>query len=340
MVRSPFASRIAVTLGALLLVQALSHVPLPGIVLPDSVIENRAYLAEFVSKLSVVTLDVWPYYLACLLHEFWRTLTNDDLTKPASSWAHRLTLIGALLFAALQGWSLAIGLESQRMGDDPIVPDPGWLFRFGVVTTLVAATAMIAWLADIVTRAGIGNGIWLFVAVSFVQTQPAEVRFWRPHLESGFVTVPWALSALAIYAALLVALVTLDAARTRRGDTLTLDPWPTAFVVQVWIALTGVQSLSLFPFDNLVSTVLMPCIVALLVMLRAWKWGRADQRMHRLKQSVVPAAIAAMACVLIGAMKWVFNTVLYLPFPAPDVVVVVTAIALACLRSAHGWAAR
>ena len=58
----------------------------------------------------------------------------------------------------------------------PAVPDPGWVFRAGVVLTLAAAAVLVLWLAHLVTARGLGNGVVLLLASDILAQWPAAVQ--------------------------------------------------------------------------------------------------------------------------------------------------------------------
>ena len=85
--------------------------------------------------------------------------------KGASATEIGPALIGfALALAALQAYGVALALEAAGTGSGPLVLDPGASFRTAYVATAVAATAFLIWLADQITRHGIGSGVWLVCA--------------------------------------------------------------------------------------------------------------------------------------------------------------------------------
>lgn len=75
----------------------------------------------------------------------------------------RAALTLALVLAAVLGLIQSITIAQSV--DYPMTVDPGIAFHLGYVGTLVAATALLAWLADLITRFGIGSGFWVVLSV-------------------------------------------------------------------------------------------------------------------------------------------------------------------------------
>lgn len=77
-----------------------------------------------------------------------------------------------VLLATLQGWTLAIGLESMQGSTGSAVIDPGLFFRITTVITIVGGTVFLMWLGEQITARGIGNGISLIIFAGIVAELP------------------------------------------------------------------------------------------------------------------------------------------------------------------------
>src|SRR5208337_5350850 len=69
------------------------------------------------------------------------------------------TRYGTLVLAIFQAVGISIALESQRS----LVLDPGLMFRFTTVTTLVTGTMFLMSLREQITERGLGNGISMII---------------------------------------------------------------------------------------------------------------------------------------------------------------------------------
>merc|ERR1711991_217959 len=75
---------------------------------------------------------------------------------------------GTVLLATVQGYGLAVGLESSAN----LVINPGIFFKITTVTTIVAGTIFLMWLGEQITQRGIGNGISLIIFAGIVAEIP------------------------------------------------------------------------------------------------------------------------------------------------------------------------
>jgi preprotein translocase subunit SecY len=97
------------------------------------------------------------------------------------------TRFGTLFLCLVQGYFLAVSFERpeqisilsgisdviERVG--PLVPDPGWMFRFVTVVTLTSGTMFLMWLGEQITDKGIGNGISMIITVGIVAQLPSAL---------------------------------------------------------------------------------------------------------------------------------------------------------------------
>jgi preprotein translocase subunit SecY len=56
-----------------------------------------------------------------------------------------------------------------------LVDEPGTAFRLTCIATLVGATAIVIWLADQITRHGLGSGVWLLLVTPWLAEIPARI---------------------------------------------------------------------------------------------------------------------------------------------------------------------
>jgi len=68
----------------------------------------------------------------------------------------------------MQGYGVAVGLENSP----GLAIDPGNIFKFTTVITLVAGTMFLMWLGEQITQRGIGNGISLIIFSGIVAEIP------------------------------------------------------------------------------------------------------------------------------------------------------------------------
>lgn len=186
--------RAAVTLAALLLFYAGSYVPAPGFdaaLLAD--LFKSSYPNEALIRMSLFALGLGPLLTVLILAEIFKIaapgFVNWEALEPAAERRYGRALVAmALLVAALQSLGIARALEDVSGHPHPFVAEPGWTFRLTFVLSLTAGTALLIWLADQVTRHGMGSGFWLLYLAPVVSGLAALPALLAERLGSGQMT--------------------------------------------------------------------------------------------------------------------------------------------------------
>ncbi len=212
--------RIWFTLGALIVFRFLSFVPLPGVnplILSDLYEQTRggildlfnAFSGGSLERMSLIALGVMPYITASIVVQMASALhpTLSALKKEGASGRQKLnqyTRYGTVFLCAIQGYFLAMGLESfaAQNGLQAVV-DPGYLFRIGAVVSLVGGTMFLLWLGEQITSRGIGNGISLIIMAGIVAQFPG----FASNLFEGGRTGSIAPSIIIVFIVMVVILI-------------------------------------------------------------------------------------------------------------------------------------
>jgi preprotein translocase subunit SecY len=233
---SGLARRIAITLGALLLFRAGSHIPLPGI---DPGVWTELFRSNAggvlgaantltggaLARLSVFSLGIVPFVSAAILVQFasllvppWRVLheSGEGGRQRTDRWTLGLTAFIALI----QSYGIAGGLADIN----GLVAQPGSLFTLTTVLTLTGGVFVVVWLCGQITARGIGNGIALILCVGIVTKLPADVLGVVDLGQRGIFST----GQLAGFAAMALALVAIVAVieRARRHEPVTFAGQP------------------------------------------------------------------------------------------------------------------
>ena len=67
---------------------------------------------------------------------------------------------------------VAVFLPSLNSNGAPVVPNPGLMFVFTGIISMVTGTLFLMWLGERITERGIGNGISLIIMVGIVAAFP------------------------------------------------------------------------------------------------------------------------------------------------------------------------
>ena len=316
--------RAGITLAALAVYWVGCWIPLPGIDIAPLTGPTPTHNTAL-ARLSTMALGMTPVLSAFMLLEVlmiafpsFRRWTAEPMRRQTlNTWA----TVVALLLAALQAAGIANALE-QIPG---LVSNPGTSFLAGVIATLVAATALLAWLASVITRYGIGHGFWLLVALpyagSFVETIVTQASLWGT---ASLLSIAISIGFLALSIAVLAWLVKTSPPLASAEEL----PWAPilGFAAAGWLLLVPVFILSLLgaspPELDAIYTgpasVLLPIItVPLLLILRRRSFDTT---------SSLAAPLAFAALVAIG------TALAYLPaqplFPNPAIVLTLAATGL------------
>jgi len=183
--------RIAITFLLLAVYRIGVHVPTPGIngdALASFFAQAKGTLFSLVDmfsggaleRLSVFALGIMPYISASIILQLLTVVVPhlERLSKEGEAGRKKITQYtryGTVLLSIIQGFGIAVGLETMGQGGQSFVYSPGWSFRLMTVITLTAGTAFIMWLGEQITERGIGNGISLIIFAGIVARLPGAM---------------------------------------------------------------------------------------------------------------------------------------------------------------------
>jgi preprotein translocase subunit SecY len=177
-------NRILFTIFVLAVYRLGTFVPLPGIDPEQLQImmegNQKGLLGMFnvfaggaVSRMAIFALGIMPYISSSIIvqlltgvSDYFKNLKNQG--EVGRKKISQLTRYGTVLLATVQGYGLAVGLESSAN----LVINPGAFFKITTVTTIVAGTLFLMWLGEQITQRGIGNGISLIIFSGIVAEIP------------------------------------------------------------------------------------------------------------------------------------------------------------------------
>lgn len=179
--------RILFVLGALIVYRIGAHIPVPGID-PDRLAELfqaqaggilgvfNLFSGGALSRFTIFALGIMPYISAAIIMQLMTVAVPalEQLKKEGEAGRRKITQYtryGTLVLAFFQAVGISIALETQA----GLVLDPGLMFRFVTVTTLVTGTIFLMWLGEQITERGIGNGISLIIFAGIVAGLPSAI---------------------------------------------------------------------------------------------------------------------------------------------------------------------
>ena len=177
-------NRVIFTVLVLSVYRLGTFIPLPGID-PDQLKimmegNQKGLLGMFnvfaggaVSRMAIFAVGIMPYISSSIIVQLLTGVSDyfKNLKSQGEQGRQKITQItryGTVLLATLQGFGLAVGLESSGN----LVTNPGMFFKISTVTTIVAGTIFLMWLGEQITQRGIGNGISLIIFSGIVAEIP------------------------------------------------------------------------------------------------------------------------------------------------------------------------
>jgi len=179
--------RLLFLAGALLVFRIGAHIPVPGID-PVKLAElfqgqQGGILGLFnmfsggaLSRFTIFALGIMPYISASIIMQLMTAVSPqlEALRKEGGAGQRKITQYtryGTVFLALFQAMGISIALESQA----GLVMEPGLLFRFTTVTTLLTGTMFLMWLGEQVTERGLGNGISIIIFAGIAAGLPNAI---------------------------------------------------------------------------------------------------------------------------------------------------------------------
>ena len=198
-------TRILFTLGILIVVRLGAHIPIPGIdgEALGSAIQNfqntlfglyDLFAGGAFQKATLFALGIMPYISASIIIQLMGAVLPyfQRLQKEGEEGRKKITQItryGTVLISTLQAYGVAIFLESMTAsvqgGVLQVVPNPGLLFKFTAIVSLVTGTILMMWMGERITERGIGNGISLIIMVGILSSFPNVVLGEVTYIQQG-----------------------------------------------------------------------------------------------------------------------------------------------------------
>ncbi len=213
--------KILFTLGLVAVYRFGSHIPLPGIDLESikALFSQGGVLGFFnlfsgggLSRFSVFALGILPYINASIIIQL-LTIVWPKLKEISQEGDFGRKQIGqytrylAIALAFFQALVMSVGFKSFMQPGVSF----GW-FLFSSVVGLVAGSALVMWLGEIMTEYGIGNGASILIFVGILAGTPAYARdaYQWVVIEGSFFL---GLVMLAVFLGLIVSIVFIQEAQ-------------------------------------------------------------------------------------------------------------------------------
>lgn len=195
---------------ALVVYRLGTHIPVPGInpdALADLFRQNEGgilglfnmFSGGALSRFSIFALGIMPYISASIIMQLMSVVVPslEAIKKEGEAGRRKITQYtryGTVLLALVQAIGISIALESQP----GLVIDPGLVFRFTTIITLVTGTMFVMWLGEQITERGLGNGISILIFAGIVAGLPSALGGLLGLVNSGSMGVVSVLFIIAL----------------------------------------------------------------------------------------------------------------------------------------------
>ncbi len=212
--------RLWFTVLALIVFRLGTFIPLPGIdphILSDIFARNQngilgmfnMFAGGALERMTIFALNIMPYISASIILQLGQSVIPSlAALKKDGEAGHRkithYTKMLTVLITIIQGYGIAVGLEGMTgsAGVSAVV-NPGYVFKFTTVVSLVGGTMFIVWLGDQITSRGVGNGSSLIITVGIIANIPGALA---QTFELGRVG-SMSLGVIALLMAMIVGLI-------------------------------------------------------------------------------------------------------------------------------------
>lgn len=125
-------------------------------------------------RASVFALGIMPYITASIVLQLLGSIIPyfEKLKKEGADGQKKLNQITRYATVGLAAFN-AITITTWLSSLVGVVPNPGFLFHFTGIVTLVTGTMVVMWLGEQITEHGIGNGISLIIFAGIIARYPA-----------------------------------------------------------------------------------------------------------------------------------------------------------------------
>ncbi len=210
---------------ALVVYRIGAHIPVPGID-PEQLAQLfksqaggilglfNMFSGGALSRFTVFALGIMPYISASIIMQLMTVVSPqlEAIKKEGEAGRRKITQYtryATVFLAIFQAIGISVALESQP----GLVLDPGLMFRFVTVTSLVTGTMFLMWLGEQITERGIGNGISIIIFAGIAAGLPSALGGLFELVRTG------SMSAIALLIiVVLIALVTAFVVFVERGQ--------------------------------------------------------------------------------------------------------------------------
>ena len=228
---SELRNRLLFTLGVLVVFRLGTFLPIPGInpIALQQFFEQQSsgilgifdtFSGGALRRMGIFALGVMPYISSSIIMTLMQaSIPHLKALKEQGTKGRRKIIQYSryltVFISALQGYGVAIGLESMQTAYGNIVIEPGLFFKITTIITLVGGTIFLMWLGEQISSRGVGNGISLIITAGIVANLPGAVVSTLQLGRTGELSVVFILTILILIFALIIFIVFVEKAQRR-----------------------------------------------------------------------------------------------------------------------------
>ncbi len=219
--------KILVTFGLLLVFKAGTYIPIPLVSTTSikQILDGNSFLTVLnafsgggLSNFSILALGISPYITSSIVIQMLQLVIPKfkewgESGEVGKQKLNRITRYTTIVVAMIQALLIIFSLGSNPLNiliDDLIqYQSMAWLFYIYMAIVITAGSAFTMWLADLITRHGIGNGSSMIISAGIISSIPTMFIT----LSNKYLATPSALNVflfiliVVLYVAMIVGVV-------------------------------------------------------------------------------------------------------------------------------------
>ena len=224
--------RLLFTVLALIVFRLGTFIPLPGIdpkVLQEVFAKNASgilgmfnmFAGGALERMTIFALNIMPYISASIIIQLAQSIVPSlaALKKEGEAGQRKVTKYTrylTVLITIVQGYGIAVGLQGMiGAGGASAVVNPGFVFVFTTIVSLVGGTMFIVWLGEQITARGVGNGSSLIISVGIIASIPTALARTFELGRVGSMSFALILGLLLMAAGLVYLIIFVERAQRR-----------------------------------------------------------------------------------------------------------------------------
>ena len=227
--------RLAFTFLILLVFKLGTYIPVPLIDTNSikQVLKGNDFLTILntfsgggLSSFSVLALGISPYITSSIIVQMLGMIIPSmkewqEMGEQGKAKSNRITRYITIAVAMIQALALLFSLGSRPeniLANSALAFGATWFLYIYMATVITAGSAFTMWLADIITKHGIGNGSSMIICAGIVSSIPNMFStLYSSYLGSAFSGANLAkyITVVVLYVAMIVAVVYFEAAKRK-----------------------------------------------------------------------------------------------------------------------------